>query len=259
MSPIPSSPSAPTSPPPPPPAHIHFSRYPPPPPAQLTRSALADFTSQPARTSHDRGGEPSRTRLPHLTEPSFQEQSRPPHTTARAANTQPDRSNPLGQHTEPLNWGSPTDEASDEFFDLEDTSDEDDIPLSRAMPPSTRANSGRATVDLTDGGSSTSRQQRGTKRKAEASSSSEAGRPSKRRGSTKKEDVEEIDLANEAPSAEEELLQQQRQDAIKSQQAADGKGPQKLGKRQCIICLDSITNCTTTACGKKQLCLCSVR
>ncbi|CAK3862835.1 hypothetical protein DOTSEDRAFT_69481 [Lecanosticta acicola] len=148
---------------------------------------------------------------------------------------------------------SPSSFASDEFADLVDTSSEDDsVPLSRTMPASTRRNSrrGAGMVDLTADNTSTSQAARGTKRKAEASSSAGGGPATKRRGSMKKQDVEEIDLAHDTPSGEEELLQQQRQDALKTQQAAmRDAGPQKIGKRQCIICLDNITNCTTTVCG----------
>lgn len=62
--------------------------------------------------------------------------------------------------------------------------------------------------------------------------------------------VEEMDLTNEAPSAEEELLQSQQEQTIKSQQAdTETNGPLKIGKRQCIICMENFTNATVTHCG----------
>ncbi len=66
---------------------------------------------------------------------------------------------------------------------------------------------------------------------------------------TKREHVEEMDLTNEAPSAEEELAQAQQQELLKAQRAEGAAGPQKMGKRTCIICLDNITNATVTSCG----------
>lgn len=62
--------------------------------------------------------------------------------------------------------------------------------------------------------------------------------------------VEELDLTNEAPSAEEELLQNQQQAAIAAQQsAADPDRPLRVGQRTCIICMEPYTNATVTACG----------
>jgi hypothetical protein len=61
--------------------------------------------------------------------------------------------------------------------------------------------------------------------------------------------VEEVDLLDEAPSVEEELLQAQQKATIKAQQEEVAAGPQKIGKRQCIICMENLTNATATACG----------
>ena len=62
------------------------------------------------------------------------------------------------------------------------------------------------------------------------------------------QEIEEINLTNENPSAEEELLQAQQKDAIAAQ-SGNSDGPTTIGKQTCIICLDSFTNAATTHCG----------
>jgi hypothetical protein len=63
-------------------------------------------------------------------------------------------------------------------------------------------------------------------------------------------EIEQLDLTNEAPSAEEELAQAQTAAAVLAQQAAtSASGPLKIGQRQCIICMENFTNITITACG----------
>lgn len=115
------------------------------------------------------------------------------------------------------------------------------------MPP-TRRSQRTSVVDLTEGSprSTTSRQPKRS-RSTDADAASSSTRTKRRKASR---DIEEIDLANEAPSAEEELLQAQQQEAIRTQQqATEDAIPQKIGQRSCIICLENFTNCTATACG----------
>lgn len=117
----------------------------------------------------------------------------------------------------------------------------------------TRRQNGGSIVDLTNDASpkrsDSTRQPTSLKRTAEQSSQGRPSKRSKRTGDTGVK-VEELDLTNEAPSAEEELLQTQQQQAIAAQQAADdSKGPLKIGKRTCIICMEPFTNATITHCG----------
>ena len=96
----------------------------------------------------------------------------------------------------------------------------------------------------------TTRQPRSLKRAAEQQSSSEGRAIKRSRPFDEDTKVEELDLTNEAPSAEEELLRTQQAAAIAAQQAEDEiKGPLKIGKRQCIICMEAFTNATITHCG----------
>lgn len=124
------------------------------------------------------------------------------------------------------------------------------------MPPTTRQHRLRRTnvVDLTAEPSSPPpashpRPQPGSlKRSAEADAEPSGQRSTKRPRPSllTTEDVEEIDLSNsnEAPSADDELIAA----AILAQQKEEA-GPFRIGKRQCIICLDSYTNATVTHCG----------
>lgn len=130
------------------------------------------------------------------------------------------------------------------------------------MPTATRARNtgsrnrrGSGAVDLAAATQATSSQQSRRRKRSADEADAEAGRaPRRRRISTER--IEEIDLANdEALSAEEEPLQQQQRDAIKQQQSEQDEGPQKIGKRQCIICMEKFTNCTATSCGEFPFCL----
>lgn len=66
--------------------------------------------------------------------------------------------------------------------------------------------------------------------------------------STAKVDIE--DMQDEAPSAEDELLQAQQQEALKMQKESKDEEAVKIGQRTCIICLENYTNATTAVCGK---------
>lgn len=55
---------------------------------------------------------------------------------------------------------------------------------------------------------------------------------------------------DEAPSAEAELFQAQQADALKMQETNKEDDVVKIGKRNCIICLENYTNATTASCGK---------
>lgn len=130
------------------------------------------------------------------------------------------------------------------------------------MPATTRRRqrAERSIVDLTNDsspprdseGATSTRQPRNRKRSA--TESTPQTRPTKRSRRSDSDEpspkIEELDLTNEAPSAEEELRQAQQQAAIKAQQAAEeSKGPLKIGKRQCIICMEKFTDATITHCG----------
>lgn len=140
-----------------------------------------------------------------------------------------------------------------EFVSLEDSSsesDDSDMPTAtRARNTGSRNRRGSGAVDLAAATQATSSQQSRRRKRSADEADAEAGRaPRRRRISTER--IEEIDLANdEALSAEEEPLQQQQRDAIKQQQSEQDEGPQKIGKRQCIICMEKFTNCTATSCG----------
>ena len=66
---------------------------------------------------------------------------------------------------------------------------------------------------------------------------------------SKSKSTEELDLTTENPSAEEELQQKQTAELVQQQQSGQDDGPIKIGKRQCIICLEPYTNATTSHCG----------
>ncbi|GIZ37039.1 hypothetical protein CKM354_000050200 [Cercospora kikuchii] len=145
----------------------------------------------------------------------------------------------------PTEASTPTSLDSHEFVTLEDTESEDDDEEVMARRLRARRSS---VVDLTETSPPAPACQTKRKRSTDATASGSDGRAKRRRASGG--EIEEIDLANEAPSAEEELLQAQQQEAIRAQQqASDDSMPQKIGRRQCIICLENFTNCTATACG----------
>ena len=117
---------------------------------------------------------------------------------------------------------------------------------------------GESIVDLTADSSppaqnpESANRRRGRKRSADPPSQGRAPKRS-RRSENAEEKIEELDLTNEAPSAEEELLQTQQQQLLAAQQQASSedsaKGPLRIGKRQCIICMENFTNATIAHCG----------
>ncbi|KXT12917.1 hypothetical protein AC579_4125 [Pseudocercospora musae] len=150
---------------------------------------------------------------------------------------------------------------SQEFVTLEDSETDS------SMPPATRhRTTGRRStaVDLTSAaasspGASASRPSRFTRKRSAHDTNAGEGRAPKRKRSVA-EDIEEVDLTNEAPSAEDELLRVQQQETIKAQQAVvESSGAHRIGKRQCIICMENYTNCTATACGHFYCHECLVR
>lgn len=149
----------------------------------------------------------------------------------------------------PTRVSTPTSYRTHEFISLEDTDSEDEEEEEIEVPdmPPTRRSHRPSVVDLTEGSpqQSTSRQPK-RKRSATDAIAASSSRDSKRRKLSA--GIEEIDLANEAPSAEDELVQAQQQKAAKAQALEDAM-PQKIGQRSCIICLENFTNCTATACG----------
>jgi hypothetical protein len=152
---------------------------------------------------------------------------------------------------------------SDDFVTLEDF-DNDSRTLPRNHEPEAMPrNSAGATqtrrqsvVDLTSNSPpSSSQPTRRRKRSADGAAEGDGSDKVLKRSRHVQGPVEEVDLLDEAPSVEEELLQAQRQAAIKAQQAEVSAGPLKIGKRQCIICMENYTNATATACGKIMLSL----
>ncbi|KAK5136915.1 hypothetical protein LTR08_001422 [Meristemomyces frigidus] len=119
------------------------------------------------------------------------------------------------------------------------------------MPPTTRRQRS-SFVDLTTGPSSPPQPQpvpRLPKSLKRAVQDAEGGRSAKRSRATSQH-VDELDLTEEAPSAEEELQRNQQEKTIAAQQAEqENTGPQKIGQRQCIICMENYTNATVTQCG----------
>ena len=119
------------------------------------------------------------------------------------------------------------------------------------MPPVTRRQRS-SFVDLTTGPSSPPQPPptRGVPRSLKRSAQdAEEDRSTKRtRGTT--HHIDELDLTEEAPSAEEELQRAEQEKAIAAQQAEpENTGPLKIGQRQCIICMENYTNATVTVCG----------
>lgn len=66
-------------------------------------------------------------------------------------------------------------------------------------------------------------------------------------------DIESYDLTNDDnPSTEELLRRKQQESLIATQQQSSGDDPSqplRIGRRQCIICLEPFTNLTITPCG----------
>jgi hypothetical protein len=61
------------------------------------------------------------------------------------------------------------------------------------------------------------------------------------------DDLDEEEVGGREAELLKETLQKQREEAVKSQQAAN-EVP-KLSKLQCVICMDSFTDMTATSCG----------
>ena len=147
-----------------------------------------------------------------------------------------------------------------EFVTLEGStseSEDSDMPATtRTRNNGNRNRRGSTVVDLTAATQATASQRSRRRKRSADDTGTETGRAPRRRRVSTERFVEEVDLANdEAPSAEKELLQQHQRDAIKQQQSEqDEEGPQKIGKRQCIICMENFTNCTATSCGKYGVC-----
>lgn len=149
----------------------------------------------------------------------------------------------------PIRVSTPTSYRTHEFISLEDTDSEDEEEIEVPDMPPTRRSHRTSVVDLTEGSprQSTSRQ---PKRKRLATDAIAASSSTDSKRHKPSAGIEEIGLANEAPSAEEELVQAQQQKATEAQQQAlEDAMPQKIGQRSCIICLENFTNCTATACG----------
>ena len=126
---------------------------------------------------------------------------------------------------------------------IDSDSDDEDMPLRQA------ANTAANTVDLTQSPNvSTTHQSRIRKRE----SSSEGGSAKKRIKQVVVDDDDDV-FEEEAPSAEAELLQAQQADALKMQKTNKEDAVVKIGKRNCIICLENYTNATTAACGKHRV------
>ncbi|SMR46028.1 unnamed protein product [Zymoseptoria tritici ST99CH_1E4] len=192
----------------------------------------------------------------------------------------PDLTHSPPTHAPPLNFGDifrdqtfNHDSDSDEFLTLEafdpDNTTHTANPTSAAMPTAARrtATSRRqSVVDLTSNSppeatrpsapARVSRQpptttlgSRGRKRSADSTGEGDGLDRVLKRSRRMQGPVEEVDLLDENPSVEEELRQAQQQATIRAQQAEVAAGPQKIGKRQCIICMENYTNATATACG----------
>ena len=131
---------------------------------------------------------------------------------------------------------------SDNDSDDDDDENEDMPLLSRA------AGAASNTVDLTQSPNiPTTRQSR--TRKRNSSSDGGASGSAKKRTRRVVVDVDEC-FEEEAPSADAELLQAQQADALKMQETNKEDAVVRIGKRNCIICLENYTNATTASCGK---------
>lgn len=158
----------------------------------------------------------------------------------------------------------------DAFATLSDTSEEDNTPAhsppaqappdqreSEAnMPPTTRRHRdhprNNSVVDLTSASSPPQRPaaSRSLKRSAQEASTSASQTTNKKPKTNPANLPEELDLTEENPSAEDELVAAQQKQAIAQQQAEEeDTGPLKIGKRQCIICMEPYTDATVTHCG----------
>ncbi|KAM0698702.1 hypothetical protein Q7P36_002169 [Cladosporium allicinum] len=124
---------------------------------------------------------------------------------------------------------------------IDSDSDDEDMPPRQRQAANTAAN----TVDLTQSPNISTTQQSRTRKRE---SSSEGGSAKKRIKQVVVDDDDDV-FEDEAPSAEAELLQAQQADALKMQNTNKEDAVVKIGKRNCIICLENYTNATTAACG----------
>lgn len=132
---------------------------------------------------------------------------------------------------------------------VETDSDDDAV-----MPPRRRPAVNDTPVDLTqspDMATASTSQQSRTRKRSSASQGGDEGSAKKRtkRTSMCTGGVDAGDLQDEAPSAEDELLQAQQREALKMQETKKDDEPVKIGQRTCIICLENYTNATTAICG----------
>lgn len=99
-----------------------------------------------------------------------------------------------------------------------------------------------------------SNENRGTKRRRLSQSSTGQSTSSGNRLQTGEETVESIDLTEvEGPSALKKALSKQREDAVKAQKRSDEdekEGRSVLLSYRCPVCMDILTDATTTICGR---------
>lgn len=136
-----------------------------------------------------------------------------------------------------------------EYQAIESDSDDD------ALMPRRRPAVNDSPVDLTQSPNTvtaSASQQSRTRKRSSTSNGEGAGSAKKRtkRTSMSTARVDAEDLQDEAPSAEDELLQAQHREALKMQETNKDEGAVKIGQRTCIICLENYTNATTAICGK---------
>ncbi|KAK6440465.1 hypothetical protein LTR95_003311 [Oleoguttula sp. CCFEE 5521] len=135
----------------------------------------------------------------------------------------------------------------------EPTTDESLDPSSPDMPPTNTSQrraprvrpTSTSTIDLTR---SPPPPRQTTKRPAPSSTSNQTSNKRRRlSGASPASALKVEELEDEAPGAEDEIAQAAQLSAL-AQQARDD-GPVKIGKKNCIICLENFTNATTSACG----------
>ena len=158
------------------------------------------------------------------------------------SNTSPSRPSPASDSDE---FGSAID-IDDILTNISSESEADNMP-----PDANSSRGNNGVVDLTIDSSPASPPSRPGGRKRSAPGSIH-GQSSKRRKPTAKPEsaydaeVEQLDLTNEAPDAEEELTAA----LVAQQTSSKSSGPLKIGQRQCIICMDNMTDVTVTHCGR---------
>ena len=135
---------------------------------------------------------------------------------------------------------------------IETDSENDDAAMSsRRLRPAVNS----SPVDFTQSpnmATASASQQSRTRKRSSTSNGGDEGSAKKRtkRTSMSTARVDAEDLQDEAPSAEDELLQAQQREALKMQETNKDEEPVKIGQRTCIICLENYTNATTAICGK---------